>query len=120
MDLFAFPTHQDSNLMIKRGEFSTQKSSKRTTPSLLTLTEELKAVVFEKDKMELRDKSILIAILQFMAYQHFNSDVENNFHDLQKHSPALEKNYRLTFSWIKEAGRAEKKYEFDYPGMAGN
>ena len=55
MDFFAFSAHKDFNLMNKIGDCSKQKSSKKTTPSFQTFTEEFKAVVFERNKMEHRD-----------------------------------------------------------------
>ena len=55
MDLFAFSAHQDSKMMNRIGTCSTLKSSRSTTLSFEILTEEFKAVVSEKDKMEHRD-----------------------------------------------------------------
>ena len=38
------------------------------SPSIQILIEEFKAVVFEKDEMDYRDKAILIALLPLLAY----------------------------------------------------
>ena len=66
------------------GSCPTSKYSKSTTPPTQILTEELKAVDFQKDTMEHRDESIPKTILSFMAYQHSDSHVENNFRDFKK------------------------------------
>ena len=48
------------------------------------MTKAFKAVVFEKDKMERQDKSILEEILEIMAYQQSKSDVEKHIQDICK------------------------------------
>ena len=47
--------------------------------SIQNLVQELIAVIFEKDELELQDKSELKSFLPFLAYQYSNSDVEIKF-----------------------------------------
>ena len=68
--------------MNKIGKYSTLKSSKGIAPSFQTLANNIKAVVFEKDKMEHRDWSILKALLPLMAHQPYIYGVEKNLHDI--------------------------------------
>ena len=81
MNFLAFSAHQHSNPMNKIGHCSRGKSFKSTTPSIQTLTEEFKAVVFVEEMIEHQDKSTLIQFVPLTAHQDSNSDVENNFRE---------------------------------------
>ena len=63
LDLFAFSAYQDSNTNNKIGEYLKLESYKVISISIQTLIEKIKAVVFEKDELEYRYMSILIAVL---------------------------------------------------------
>ena len=82
------------------------------------MIEKFKAVVFEKDKTEHRDKSILVVLLPIIAYQSSIYDVEKKSNLEAKSRSQVKKNYRLTPCRKNEAGRAEKEYEFEYPNMS--
>ena len=49
--------------------------------SIQNLMQEFTAVVFEKDELELRDRSDIISLLPLLAYQDSNSDLEIVFSD---------------------------------------
>ena len=57
--------------------------------SIHTFIEEFKAVVFEKDKLENRDLSILLAILLPLVNQNSNSNAENKFNKISEQLASL-------------------------------
>ena len=61
LDLFAFLTEQGSNIRKKKWDCSTKGSSKTVATLNQTLIEEFIAVVFEKEELQCRKKSEIIA-----------------------------------------------------------
>ena len=56
-------------------------SSYSIKPSIQTLIEYFKTVMFENDELDYRDMSIIIALSPLSANQDCHSNVENRFHE---------------------------------------
>ena len=81
--------YQDSNLRNKIRDCSNLKSWKITTPSIQTFKGKMRAVRFEKNEIQHRDLSKLIAILPLLADQNSDSNKRNKFHDIDKQTVYL-------------------------------
>ena len=71
--------HYNSRNAIKGCSIS--ETTKTISPSIQTLIEEFKTIVFEKDDLGYPDFSILKALLQLFVNQDSKSDVTEKFHD---------------------------------------
>ena len=84
-------SHYRSNKIPTQGTkfCSLQESAKNITPSIQTWIKELNALIFEKDELEHRDMSILMALLPLLVNEDSNYDVENNFDFMKKRMVSL-------------------------------
>ena len=61
-----------------------QRVNNKTLPSTQTLMEEFKCVVFETNKLEHRDSSILNSLLPLLVNKDSYCDIKDKFHKFQK------------------------------------
>ena len=81
-----------------------QEIVKAISPSIQTLIEEIKSVVFEKDEWEYRDISILKALLPLVVNQDSKFDAKGNLLDFEKQSICLK--YK-TIDWHLDGKRKQ-------------
>ena len=109
MDLLACSAYQHCNLKDTMRDCSIwERQEKSISPSLDTLMQEIKSVVFEKDELENRDISI-IALFPILVRQ--DSKYEKNEQlpwFSETNSPPLVESYRFTPWWKNQASEAEE------------
>ena len=81
--------------------------------SIQTLVEELQAVVFEKNELEYKQGSKVKTLLQLLANQSSNSDLQTkNHHAYERRKPPEVESHQLA-NWLKkEADKAEEKWSW--------
>ena len=113
MDLFACWGYQLSSLMYKTRNHSTLELSESNAPSIQTMIEEVKFVVFVKDELKYQDISILRALLPFLVNQDSNSVRKKFLWYLKTNSILQVKSYRVT-PWCKIEAGIGGKTDFPY------